>query len=135
MGPALWRLERKVTVDRRPETHGGITIHFLPDGIRLEPMPDGILDARAYLNDGDQSDAALWDMLEGFIGNGWANIPPEAIGAMTDAPILSEDFTMSDDGDWIPAVENPVVYWHAAYAVESCIAKWAAGESVFWRKG
>ena len=122
---------------RKPETHDFITIHFLENGIRLEPTPEGIDEAKNYLDDGNESDGALWSMLESFLDNGWVNIPPWDIRAITDAPIMSEDFTIDDDGNLVPATDKPedaVVYWHENYAVESCIAKWAVGESVFWTK-
>jgi hypothetical protein len=53
-----------------------------------------------------------------LIGNGWECVAPETIGALTDAPIVSDDVGYDDDGTinhvgrvwWFPnyMVENPV---------------------------
>lgn len=74
------------------------------------------------------------DFLEVALGNGWSTVPPEDIGALTDATIVSQDGFIGDDGKWYPhpEVEAPIVYAHMNYAVEDPVEMWAEGEPVFW---
>lgn len=51
--------------------------------------------------DGVSSDDALWAMLEDHLSNGWDWILPERIGALTSAPIFSNDCIEDDHGDII----------------------------------
>lgn len=112
-------------------------------GLTMSPSPEGITQAREMLEDremtrpGHRRRGALdeqADFLEVAMGNGWAYVNPEDVGAMTDATIISQDGFIGDNGKWYPHpdVERPVVYAHMNYAVEDPIEKWAAGESVFW---
>jgi len=74
------------------------------------------------------------DFLEVALGNGWSTVPPEDIGALTDATIVSQDGFVGDDGKWYPhpEVEAPIVYAHMNYAVEDPVEMWAEGKPVFW---
>lgn len=74
------------------------------------------------------------DFLEVALGNGWSTVPPEDIGALTDATIVSQDGFVGDDGKWYPhpEVETPIVYAHMNYAVEDPVEMWAEGKPVFW---
>jgi hypothetical protein len=57
---------------------------------------------------------ALCALLEDHLGNGWEMVPPEDIGALTAAPILSDEIVRNDDGR---VVEAGRVYWYPDYAV------------------
>ena len=59
-------------------------------------------------------EAALHAILEDHLGNGWEMVPPEDIGALTAAPILSEEVLRDDEGT---IVEIGRVYWFPDYAV------------------
>jgi hypothetical protein len=108
--------------------------------VALSPTPAGVDRAREYLLDREidpmpqsaSPDTQLFDMLEYFIANGWQTVPPEAIGALTDAPIISDDGTIPDEGGWAlhPDAKNARVYAHMNYAVEDPIVTWAAGGTV-----
>jgi hypothetical protein len=50
-------------------------------------------------NDNQGSDSKLWNLLEEHLTNGWEWIRPEEIGALTDAPILSNDAIHNDQGE------------------------------------
>lgn len=63
-------------------------------------------------------DAALAGLFEHQLCNGWQFIAPEEIGALTAAPILSDDVQRDDDGK-VTAVG--AVYWHDNYQVESAV--------------
>jgi hypothetical protein len=58
--------------------------------------------------------AALCVLLEDHLCNGWEMVPPEDIGALTAAPILSDEIVRGDDGK---IVEAGRVYWFPDYAV------------------
>ena len=58
--------------------------------------------------------AALCTLLEDHLCNGWEMLPPEDIGALTAAPILSDEIVRDDDGR---VVEAGRVYWYPDYAV------------------
>ena len=75
------------------------------------------------------------DMLEYAMGNGWDHVPPEDIGALTDATIISADGFLGDDGKWYPHPDaKPCeVFAHMNYAVEDPIETWVDGKPVFFR--
>jgi len=58
--------------------------------------------------------AALWTLLEDHLGSGWEMVPPEDIGALTAAPILSDEIERDEGGR---VVEAGRVYWFPDYAV------------------
>ena len=58
--------------------------------------------------------AALCALLEDHLCNGWEMVPPEDIGALTAAPILSDEILRNDEGR---IVEAGRVYWYPDYAV------------------
>jgi hypothetical protein len=58
--------------------------------------------------------AALCALLEDHFGSGWEMVPPEDIGALTAAPILSDEIVRDEDGR---VVEVGRVYWFPDYAV------------------
>ena len=57
---------------------------------------------------------ALYALLEDHLCNGWEMVPPEDIGALTAAPILSDEIVRDDNGR---VVEAGHVYWYPDYAV------------------
>jgi hypothetical protein len=58
--------------------------------------------------------AALCTLLEDHLCTGWEMVPPEDIGALTAAPILSDEISRDDHGR-VTAVG--CVYWYPDYAV------------------
>jgi hypothetical protein len=58
--------------------------------------------------------AALCALLEDHLCNGWEMVPPEDIGALTAAPILSDEIGRDEDGR---VVEAGRVYWYPDYQV------------------
>ena len=58
--------------------------------------------------------AALCTLLEDHLCTGWEMVPPEDIGALTAAPILSDDILRNEEGS---VVEVGRVYWYPDYAV------------------
>lgn len=94
--------------------------------VDLAKIAGGDLEIR--LNEGGRSDfaeieeerdaygihAALCLLLEDHLSNGWEMVPPEDLGALTAAPILSDEIVRDDHGE---IVEAGRVYWFPDYAV------------------
>jgi hypothetical protein len=95
--------------------------------MKLTILANGNLEISLDTED-DREDIASWSegdhwerMFEecGAIGNGWTMIAPEWIGALTDAPIVSDDCDLGDDAKltrigrvwWFPnyMIEDPIV--------------------------
>lgn len=71
-----------------------------------------------------------WRIFDEKIGNGWGIVSPEWIGAMTDAPIVTDGHTVHDDGT------NEVfgeVWWFPNYCVEDPIETLAKNKRVVFK--
>ena len=66
-------------------------------------------ESKGSMNDYDM----IREITDDFFGNGWTWIEPEQIGALTDAPILSNDAGYNDDG--IMEIDGDV-WWYPNYA-------------------
>jgi hypothetical protein len=94
--------------------------------VDLEKAPDGNLhihlnrNGRRHFRDiREQRDAygihtALCALLEDHLCSGWEMVPPEDIGALTAAPILSDEIVRDEDGR---VTEAGRVFWYPDYAV------------------
>ena len=58
--------------------------------------------------------AALYALLEDHLCCGWEMVPPEDIGALTSAPILSDEINRDDRGQVTRAGR---VYWYPDYQI------------------
>jgi len=58
--------------------------------------------------------AALYALLEDHLCCGWEMVPPEDIGALTAAPILTDDISRDDEGR---VTDVGRVFWYPDYAV------------------
>jgi hypothetical protein len=58
--------------------------------------------------------AALHALLEDHLCTGWEMVPPEDIGALTAAPIISDEIVRDDEGR---VTEAGRVYWYPDYQV------------------
>lgn len=98
-------------------------------GMEITPTPEGVEEAKELMS-GDGS-FGYEELFEDWLDSEWIWIPPEEIGAMTDAPILSRDAFFEDDGSYRldPGGE---VFWHANYMVEDLLEKWSKGHKVLW---
>ena len=67
------------------------------------------------LGDNIVQDCHMYDCFESIICNGLSWISPETIGALTDAPILSEG-NLDDNGNY---TNDLPVYWYPNYMVRS----------------
>jgi hypothetical protein len=94
--------------------------------VDLQKTPDGNLAIRLnctgrrhFAEIREQRDAlginaALYALLEDHLCGGWEMVPPEDIGALTAAPILSDEIARDDSGRLTDAGR---VYWYPDYAV------------------
>lgn len=121
-----------------------LTLKKTPTAVFFKPTREGQREARAILEEaqhfkrGHDSERALFDFLDHFLSNGWMMVPPEAIGALTDAPIISDELFINDDGDWVsyaPHGGDAKVYGHMNYMVEDPVESWAQGKTVRFVSG
>jgi hypothetical protein len=88
-----------------------MTLDVLPNGnLRFSIGPnDDLEDLQAMRGD-------RWSgLLDGYFGIGWSYVAPEWIGALTSAPIVTDDLTFSDAG--APTVRGRI-WWFPNYQVE-----------------
>jgi hypothetical protein len=74
--------------------------------------------------------AALGEMLETYLCNGWDWINPEDIYALTDAPIIGHDVVINDDGS---LVSFRAAWYHHRYQTENAVEMLISGETVVWQ--
>jgi hypothetical protein len=114
-------IERLVTLTK--DVDGNLVIKLTKSGKNKE-LKDYLLS----LSDND----ALSELLDYELCNGWDMIYPEEIGALTDAPILSDDAQYNDDGELIWC-DN--VYWYPDYQVLSPVEELFKYDQVVFQKG
>jgi hypothetical protein len=109
-----------------------IDIEKLTSNLVLYPTTDGIEEAKDQIAAWRGTVHALGVMLEDHMGQSWNWVPPEDIGAMTDAPIISDEGFINDDGRWEPLDADSRVWAHMDYMVENPIERWAKGLPVYF---
>ena len=106
------------------------------EGITLKLTPEGREELQScQRSDGGWSkgtDYILADLLEDHLANGWEMVPPEDIGALTSAPILSDEVERDDFGK-ITKVGR--VYWFPDYAVTCELEELLEKGEVFFPAG
>lgn len=75
---------------------------------------------------------ALLTLLEDHLCNGLDWVDPAEVGALTDAPILS-DSMQTDDLGHVTAIES--VFWFPSYEIEDPIELFFAGSVTFIKAG
>lgn len=66
------------------------------------------------------ADSKLAQAIEWQLGNGWSFVRPEDIGALTEAPILTEEIEEDNQGN---VLKVGTVYWYPQYDVSDPVAK------------
>lgn len=74
--------------------------------------------------------AALCALLEDHLCSGWEMVPPEDLGALTAAPILSDEIVRDDHGE---VTEAGRVYWFPDYMVRDEIEELRTELSVLFQ--
>ena len=95
-----------------------ITLTKTGRALRLTLTPEGREGLQARVDSGQSidTDSTLYGLLEDHLCDGWDRIRPEEIGALTSAPILSDECSRNDEGE---ITSTGVVYWHERYQIES----------------
>lgn len=92
--------------------------------LRLTPSEDYLAELREMVELGSHEalspESLLWDALEHNLANGWSRVLPEQIGALTDAPIISDEVEYDDHGD---VVSVGKIYAYMAYQITSPLLK------------
>jgi hypothetical protein len=105
--PALAPLDHGFYVDLQKNDAGDLEIV-------LNERGQTNFDKIQELRDAYGINEALNALLEDHLCNGWEMVQPEDIGALTSAPILSDEIVRDDNGR---VVEAGRVYWYPDYAV------------------
>ncbi|MFA6089980.1 MAG: hypothetical protein WC755_09050 [Candidatus Woesearchaeota archaeon] len=92
-----------------------VNLKILDNGnLEITPTPDALAESERFLSLATQ--IALDELFEDWICNGWGWVQPEQIGALTAAPIITDEFDIDDDGKFIA---NGNIWWFFNYAVEN----------------
>ena len=83
-------------------------------GVRIVLLTEAREDVQEIATAELDADSKLGEIIEWQLGNGWSWVRPEDIGALTDAPILSDDIEYDDHGDVVNVGE---VFWYPRYDV------------------
>lgn len=94
------------------KSEDGITLKLTAEG--REELEAHRIDRLSPYNWDKGTDGILYDLLEDWLCNGWEMVPPEDIGALTSAPILSDEVERDDNGE---ITKVGAVYWFPDYAV------------------
>lgn len=78
------------------------------------------------------ADSKLAQVIEWQLGNGWSFVRPEDIGALTEAPILTEEIDTDDQGT---VLKVGTVYWYPQYDVSDPVAKLLENGYVDFQQG
>jgi hypothetical protein len=109
-------------VDFTVTPQGNLLITLLPEGMdAIEEMIEE--HGSDYLG----SDACFRELIEHQLCNGWTEVSPEDIGALTSGIILSDNVETNDDGK---IVDIGRVYWDSQYAVQSAARELYEGGKV-----
>jgi len=96
-----------------------VTVEKDAGGLTMKLLPEAREDLRELHAEKSLGDAEA-EVLEHIIANGFIHVPPEAIGALTSAPIISDDANIEDDGS-ISLTPDGRVYYFDMYQVRSFI--------------
>ena len=66
------------------------------------------------------ADSRLAETIEWQLANGWSLVRPEDVGALTEAPIISEEIDDDDQGN---VLKVGTVYWYPEYDVRDPVAQ------------
>jgi hypothetical protein len=87
----------------------------LADGnLRIALREEARQDVQEIADQELDADSELAEVIEWQLSNGWSLLRPEDIGALTDAPILSEELDADEQGNILSV---GTVYWYPQYDV------------------
>ena len=87
--------------------------------LHITPVDSASLEEIREIHETQAPDAALGSVLEWYLCSGWEWVQPEEIGALTDAPLLSQEVVRDEDGNLLSV---GTVYYDADYMLRDPIA-------------
>jgi hypothetical protein len=98
--------------------------------IKLSLSASGKKKVKEAIADGTniEADDFFIELLAHNLANGWTWIRPEDVGALTSAPILSDDVKRDDNGKLVSVVN---VWWYTDYQLYSPVAEMLDGPVEF----
>ena len=100
--------------------------------LRIVLLPAARADVEEIASQEMDADSRLAETIEWQLSNGWSLLRPEDIGALTEAPILSEEVDYDDQGN-VDRVGT--VYWYPQYDVFDPIGQLLTNGSVEFVRG
>ena len=92
-----------------------------PNGnIRIALLEEAREDVQEIASKELDADNKLAQVIEWQLSNGWSFVRPEDVGALTDAPILSEEVDTDTQGN---VLKVGTVYWYPQYDVRDPVAQ------------
>ncbi len=105
----------------------------LPNGnLRIVLLEDQRASVEEIAASEISADSKLAQVIEWQLGNGWSFVRPEDIGALTEAPILTEEIDTDDQGN---VLSVGTVYWYPQYDVSDPVAKLLENGYVDFQQG
>src|SRR5260221_678367 len=88
--------------------------------LRIKLLEEARADVQEMASKELDADSKLAQVIEWQLANGWSFVRPEDVGALTDAPIITEDIDTDDQGN----VRNVgTVYWYPQYDVRDPVTQ------------
>jgi hypothetical protein len=87
--------------------------------IRIALLPEARDDVQEIASKELTADSKLAQVIEWQLSNGWSMVQPEDVGALTDAPILTEEIDTDTQGN---VLKVGTVYWYPQYDVSDPVA-------------
>jgi hypothetical protein len=100
--------------------------------LRITLLDDAQEDVQEIASKDLDADNKLAQVIEWQLVNGWTMLRPEDVGALTDAPILSEDVDTDDQGN-VRSVG--IVYWYTEYEVRDPVEQLLQNHFIIFRRG
>lgn len=93
----------------------------------LQPTPSGTALASELMQQGFREHDGLQELINDHLEDNWDRVLPDEIGALTDAPIISQEVLRTNDGAIVFCGQ---VFYHELYEVESLLDSIASGQPV-----
>ena len=94
-----------------------VTIHYVKGGIKIKATTN-IANIKENTN---TEYPRIRELMEDFLNNGWEEVRPETVGALTSGEIIS--------------TPNGNLYWHERYQIEDMLEELQQGNEVFMQYG
>ena len=130
------RQDRTATDVFAESVHGAVARHgeytdlvLTSSALYIFPTAEGQDAAKEMLDRGGRASQyeALRSMIEDHLANGWEEVDPETVGAMTDGYIISDEVLHDSKGEVVLVGR---AYWFADYAITDELGNFAHGRPI-----